>query len=126
LTPPSPCRWTQSADILIADVKALREVIAQKAREQQFTAMIGRSHGIHAEPTTFGLKMAVMHDEFGRALRRLESGAAKRWPSGSSPAPSAPARIFAGGRGAGLPRSWGCVPRRSPPRWCSAICTPSL
>src|SRR5712671_3779753 len=35
--------------------------------------MIGRSHGIHAEPTTFGLKMALMHDEFGRALERLES-----------------------------------------------------
>jgi adenylosuccinate lyase len=35
--------------------------------------MIGRSHGIHAEPTTFGLKMAVMYDEFGRVLRRLES-----------------------------------------------------
>jgi adenylosuccinate lyase len=35
--------------------------------------MIGRSHGIHAEPTTFGLKMALMHDEFGRALRRLQT-----------------------------------------------------
>jgi adenylosuccinate lyase len=63
----------QAAAILIADVKALREVIEKKAREHAFTAMIGRSHGIHAEPTTFGLKMAVMHDEFGRALRRLES-----------------------------------------------------
>ena len=63
----------QAAGILIADVKALRQVIARKAREHAFTAMIGRSHGIHAEPTTFGLKLAVMHDEFGRALRRLES-----------------------------------------------------
>jgi adenylosuccinate lyase len=63
----------QAAGILIADVKALRQVIAEKAREHAFTAMIGRSHGIHAEPTTFGLKMAVMYDEFGRALRRLES-----------------------------------------------------
>src|ERR1039458_9310573 len=35
--------------------------------------MIGRSHGIHAEPTTFGLKLALMHDEFSRALQRLES-----------------------------------------------------
>jgi len=66
-------QMTQAADILIADVHALREVIAKKAREHAFTPMIGRSHGIHAEPTTFGLKMAVMHDEFGRALRRLES-----------------------------------------------------
>jgi adenylosuccinate lyase len=66
-------QMTQSADILIAEVKALREVIARKAREHQFTPMIGRSHGIHAEPTTFGLKMALMYDEFGRALSRLEA-----------------------------------------------------
>src|SRR5204863_5928081 len=64
-------QMVQSADILIEDVKALRKVIAAKARKHQFTPMIGRSHGIHAEPTTFGLKMALMHDEFGRALERL-------------------------------------------------------
>src|SRR5882757_1863075 len=63
----------QSADILIADVKALRKVIAAKARKYKFTPMIGRSHGIHAEPTTFGLKLAIMHDEFGRAAQRLEA-----------------------------------------------------
>jgi adenylosuccinate lyase len=66
-------QMTQSADILMADVGALLAVIAKKAREHAGTAMIGRSHGIHAEPTTFGLKMAVMHDEFGRVLRRLQS-----------------------------------------------------
>jgi adenylosuccinate lyase len=66
-------QMVQSADILIADVKALQAVIAKKAKEHQLTPMIGRSHGIHAEPTTFGLKMALMHDEFGRALRRLKS-----------------------------------------------------
>ena len=66
-------QMAQSADILIGDVKALRKVIAAKARKHKFTPMIGRSHGIHAEPTTFGLKLAVMHDEFGRALERLET-----------------------------------------------------
>ncbi len=66
-------QMVQSADILIQDVHELRKVIARKAREHKFTPMIGRSHGIHAEPITFGLKMALMHDEFGRALRRLES-----------------------------------------------------
>jgi adenylosuccinate lyase len=66
-------QMVQSADILIEDVKSLRKVIAAKARKHQFTPMIGRSHGIHAEPTTFGLKMALMYDEFGRALGRLES-----------------------------------------------------
>jgi len=65
-------QMVQSADILIQDVKELRQVIAAKARKYQFTPVIGRSHGIHAEPTTFGLKMALMYDEFGRALERLE------------------------------------------------------
>src|ERR1700716_1032315 len=54
-------QMVQSADILIADVKALRKVIAAKARKYQLTPMIGRSHGIHAEPTTFGFKLAIMH-----------------------------------------------------------------
>ncbi len=63
----------QSADILIADLKKLLPVIARRAKDHKFTPCIGRSHGIHGEPTTFGLKMALMHDEFGRALRRLES-----------------------------------------------------
>jgi adenylosuccinate lyase len=65
-------QMVQSAGILIADVKALRKIIARRARESQFMPCIGRSHGIHAEPTTFGLKLALMHDEFGRALERLE------------------------------------------------------
>ena len=66
-------QMVQSADILIEDVKALRKAVAARARKYQFTPMIGRSHGIHAEPTTFGLKLALMHDEFGRALQRLEA-----------------------------------------------------
>src|SRR5512135_638654 len=69
-------QMVQSADILISDLKALRKVIAAKAREHQFTPMIGRSHGIHAEPITFGLKMALMYDEFGRGLKRLQSARA--------------------------------------------------
>jgi adenylosuccinate lyase len=65
-------QMTQSADILIADVQTLRKSIAVQARKYKFTPCIGRSHGIHAEPTTFGLKLALMYDEFGRALERLE------------------------------------------------------
>jgi adenylosuccinate lyase len=61
----------QSADILIHGVKDLRIAIARRAREHKLTPCIGRSHGIHAEPTTFGLKLALMYDEFGRALDRL-------------------------------------------------------
>jgi adenylosuccinate lyase len=66
-------QMVQSADILLDDARALRQVIAAKAKEHQFTPMIGRSHGIHAEPTTFGLKLALMYDEFGRALERLQA-----------------------------------------------------
>jgi len=66
-------QMVQSADLLITDVKQLLPVIARRAREHKFTPCIGRSHGIHAEPTTFGLKLALMHDEYKRALRRLES-----------------------------------------------------
>ena len=65
-------QMVQSADILIADVKGLRKSIAKQARKYKFTPCIGRSHGIHAEPTTFGLKLALMYDEFGRAIERLE------------------------------------------------------
>lgn len=66
-------QMTQSADLLIADLKTLRKTIAKQARRYKRTPCIGRSHGIHAEPTTFGLKLALMYDEFGRALRRMES-----------------------------------------------------
>src|ERR1051325_4754855 len=62
----------QAADILIKDLVALRAAVAVRAKEHKFTPMIGRSHGIHAEPITFGLKMALMFDEFGRCLDRLK------------------------------------------------------
>ncbi len=57
--------------ILLKDLAALREVAARRAVEFKRTPMIGRSHGIHAEPITFGLKLALMYDEFGRAAERL-------------------------------------------------------
>lgn len=66
-------QMVQSLDILLKDVAKLREVIARRAREYMMTPCIGRSHGIHAEPITFGFKLALMYDEFGRAIRRLES-----------------------------------------------------
>jgi adenylosuccinate lyase len=63
----------QSTDLLMEDVRELRNAVAAKANEFKTTPMIGRSHGIHAEPITFGLKMALMYDEFGRAEERLNS-----------------------------------------------------
>ena len=62
----------ESSDILARDIRILREAVAKRAVEHKFTPMIGRSHGIHAEPITFGLKLALMYDEFSRALERLE------------------------------------------------------
>ena len=63
---------TESATILLDDLKKLRIAVADKARQFKMTPMIGRSHGIHAEPITFGLKLALMFDEFGRAEERLK------------------------------------------------------
>jgi adenylosuccinate lyase len=62
---------TESAKILGEDIKKLRSVVAGRAQNFKMTPMIGRSHGIHAEPITFGLKLALMFDEFGRAQERL-------------------------------------------------------
>jgi len=63
----------QAADILVKDAKAVRRAAAMMARRHKRTPMIGRTHGVHAEPTTFGLKMALMYDEFGRAIDRLKA-----------------------------------------------------
>ena len=65
-------QMAEASDMLLADLRELREVVARRAREFKMTPMIGRSHGIHAEPVTFGLKLALMYDEFGRAIERLE------------------------------------------------------
>lgn len=62
---------TESIRILADDLKKVRDVIAAQARRYKMIPMIGRSHGVHAEPVTFGLKMALMFDEFGRAEERL-------------------------------------------------------
>ena len=61
----------QAADLLIADLDALLEVLKRRALEHKLTPTIGRSHGIHAEPTTFGLKLAQAHAEFSRNRERL-------------------------------------------------------
>ncbi|MCA1660192.1 MAG: adenylosuccinate lyase [Verrucomicrobiaceae bacterium] len=62
---------TEACGILGEDLAALRTAVAAQARRFKMTPMIGRSHGIHAEPITFGLKLALMFDEFGRAEERL-------------------------------------------------------
>ena len=61
----------RAADILIADVDELLAALKRRAFEHKMTPTIGRSHGIHAEPTTFGLKLAQAYAEFARAKERL-------------------------------------------------------
>ncbi len=61
----------RAADLLIADVDALMAALRRRAFEHKLTPTIGRSHGIHAEPTTFGLKLAYAYAEFFRAKERL-------------------------------------------------------
>jgi adenylosuccinate lyase len=61
----------RASDILIADVDALLAALKRRAFEHKMTPIVGRSHGIHAEPTTFGLKLALAYAEFGRARARL-------------------------------------------------------
>src|SRR3569832_602982 len=62
---------TRAADILIADIDKLLEAIKRRAFEHKMTPTIGRSHGIHAEPVTFGLKLAQAYAEFARNKDRL-------------------------------------------------------
>ena len=61
----------QAADLLIADIDGLLAVLKRRAIEHKLTPTIGRSHGIHAEPTTFGLKLAQAYAEFARNRARL-------------------------------------------------------
>lgn len=66
------CLMREAAFMLLERMKALRTQIGDRAREHQYTPCIGRSHGIHAEPTTLGLKLAMWYDEVGRGITRLE------------------------------------------------------
>jgi adenylosuccinate lyase len=61
----------RAADILLTDIDALLAALKRRALEHKMTPTIGRSHGIHAEPTTFGLKLAQAYAEFSRAKERL-------------------------------------------------------
>lgn len=66
-------RLRQSADIIIEDLEALLEVVGKKACEHKLTPMIGRTHGVHAEPITFGFKMAVWYSEIQRDVERMKA-----------------------------------------------------
>lgn len=62
-----------SLKIILDDIRQVREAIKVRAYQHKDTLMVGRSHGIHGEPITFGLVLAIWHDELGRHLKALES-----------------------------------------------------
>ncbi len=62
----------QAANIILADLEKLREVLKRRAAEHKYTVMIGRTHGIHAEPMTLGLKFALWFDETERNIERVK------------------------------------------------------
>jgi len=62
----------EASDLILRDIDQLLEVLRKKAFEHKMTVMIGRSHGVHAEPITFGLKMALWYDEMKRNRLRME------------------------------------------------------
>src|SRR5437762_10869638 len=68
-------QFKQAAAILIEGLEQLRESLKRRALEFQHTVQIGRTHGVHAEPITFGLKLAIWYEEAGRNLERLEFAA---------------------------------------------------
>ncbi len=63
----------QAGELLLDGLNKFKEVLAKRAKEFKYTVCIGRSHGIHAEPMTFGLKLALWHEECKRNIKRLES-----------------------------------------------------
>jgi adenylosuccinate lyase len=65
----------QAYEILLADLEELRPILKRRALEFQHTVQIGRTHGVHAEPITFGLKLAIWYEEAGRNIRRLKAAA---------------------------------------------------
>ncbi|MBL8005113.1 MAG: adenylosuccinate lyase [Candidatus Kapabacteria bacterium] len=62
----------QAGELILKRLIELKDILGKRAKEYKYTVCIGRSHGIHAEPTTFGLKMALWYEEAKRNIRRLE------------------------------------------------------
>src|SRR5438477_3658638 len=62
----------EACDIILADLAALAEAVRDRALEHRLTPMIGRTHGVHAEPMTFGLKLALWYSEIGRDIARVD------------------------------------------------------
>lgn len=67
------CLMREAGQTLLEDLIRLRQVLGKRALEFKNTVCVGRSHGVHAEPTTFGLKLALWYDEIGRGITRMKA-----------------------------------------------------
>jgi adenylosuccinate lyase len=64
-------QMVEASDVILADLTAASEVVERRAQEHRRTPMIGRTHGVHAEPMTFGLKLALWYAELSRGIERM-------------------------------------------------------
>src|SRR5437867_2546015 len=67
------CQMVEAGRLLLGEVRALRRIAWELAQKHRLTPMVGRTHGVHAEPITFGLKALLWSEELGRGVARLES-----------------------------------------------------
>ena len=117
-------RLKEAADLLLTDLDELLAVLKARAYEFKDLPMVGRTHGVHAEPTTLGLKFALWYAEFQRqrvACRRPGDHRVGKLPARWAPSPTCPRRW--------RPRpapAWGSRPRPSPPRLSSGTATPNI
>jgi len=70
-------QFKEAGELILEELHRVREIVKRRALEHKDTQCIGRSHGIHAEPTTFGLKLAGWYDELGRAQERVKAAVAE-------------------------------------------------
>ena len=115
---------TQAADILLADLDGLLAALKRRAIEHKIHPTIARSHGVHAEPTTFGLKLAGHWAEFARNRERLVAARARKSRPARSPARSARSPISTRASRNMSPRSSACRRSRCRPRSSRATATP--
>ena len=115
----------EACDVILKDLDGLGDAIRDRAFEHRRTPMIGRTHGVHAEPMTFGLKLALWYAEVARVDRARPARAARRSASASCRAPSARSRICRRRSRRMSAGGWASSRRRSPRRSFSAIGTPS-
>ena len=113
-----------ATDLITQDVTALREVVGARAHEFKDAPMIGRTHGVHAEPMTFGLKLALWYAELGRRARAAGPGPRHHRGGQAVGGGRAPSRTSAPRSRRRSARSSGCGRRPSPRRSCSATATP--